>query len=132
MAVSTHDAKSTFVVHSPDNVMTALPVTPNFYQELDERYSSFHGHTLISCHTFSEDWPTWEVHPEGDEYVCLMAGAARLTMRTAEGDESVELIEPGTFVIVPRGTWHTAKISSEATMIFMTPGEGTLNAETPA
>jgi hypothetical protein len=30
-------------------------------------------------------------------------------------------------VIVPKGTWHTARIEHKAKMIFITPGEGTRN-----
>ena len=47
------------------------------------------------------------------------------------GDESVSLSEPGHFVIVPRGTWHTARVNTEAQMMFITPGEGTENREQP-
>jgi quercetin dioxygenase-like cupin family protein len=34
---------------------------------------------------------------------------------------------PGDTVIVPRGAWHTAKIAGTTSMLFITPGEGTLN-----
>lgn len=36
-----------------------------------------------------------------------------------------------TFVVVPRGTWHTAKVHAATTMLFITPGEGTENRESP-
>ena len=32
---------------------------------------------------------------------------------------------PGDYVIVPRGTRHTARIRKPARMLFITPGEGT-------
>ena len=38
-----------------------------------------------------------------------------------------ELAVPGSFVIVPRGTWHTARTSVATKMLFITPGEGTKN-----
>ncbi len=45
-----------------------------------------------------------------------------------DGEESsVELLGPGAFVIVPRGIWHTAKINEPTSMMFVTPGEGTIN-----
>jgi quercetin dioxygenase-like cupin family protein len=47
------------------------------------------------------------------------------------GDECVRLSEPGTFVIVPKNTWHTARIHAPTRMLFVTPGEGTVNAEQP-
>jgi quercetin dioxygenase-like cupin family protein len=39
----------------------------------------------------------------------------------------VSLTEPGSFVIVPKGTWHTARIAKPTSMLFVTPGEGTQN-----
>ena len=36
-----------------------------------------------------------------------------------------ELTAPGHYVLVPRGTWHTARTNGQCTMLFITPGEGT-------
>ena len=33
--------------------------------------------------------------------------------------------------IVPKGTWHTAKVPSSCKIPFITPGEGTLNCDDP-
>ena len=61
----------------------------------------------------------------------LMAGDAEMILAMPGGDESVRLTEPGSFVIVPRGTWHTAKVHSPTQMLFITPGQGTENREQP-
>lgn len=37
----------------------------------------------------------------------------------------VRLTEPGSYVVIPRNTWHTAKTSVPTKMIFVTPGKGT-------
>ena len=37
------------------------------------------------------------------------------------------LRDPGSYVVVPKGTWHTARTSVPTRMLFMTPGEGTEN-----
>ena len=42
-------------------------------------------------------------------------------------EEHVQLNTPGEFVMVPRGVWHTARIATRASMLFITPGEGTEN-----
>ena len=34
-------------------------------------------------------------------------------------------------IVVPRNTWHTAKVSEPTQMLFVTPGQGTINAEHP-
>ncbi len=37
----------------------------------------------------------------------------------------------GEYRIVPQNNWHTARIRSHSVMMFITLGEGTLNAEEP-
>jgi mannose-6-phosphate isomerase-like protein (cupin superfamily) len=118
-----------FAVLGPDLQVTPVQVTPTVYQELDERFDGFHGYVLISAHTHHSDWPTWERHPAGDEVVVLMSGRARFHLKTDGGIAEVALTEPGRYVVVPRNTWHTAKIAEPTRMLFVTPGEGTENRE---
>jgi len=122
---------SNFVVLNDKFDADVVKVTPELYANLDEEYKDFAGHLLISSYTFKEDWPTWEVHPAGDEFVILVSGDVDLVLAKDEGDETVPLSEPGTFVIVPRNTWHTARVHSHSVMMFITPGEGTINSEEP-
>jgi hypothetical protein len=93
---------SNFIVISDTFNANPLAVTDNFYAELEKKYGDFAGDSLISCHSFENDWPTWESHLKGDE-----------------------------FIIVTRGVWHTAKVHSAVQMPFVTPGEGTENLERP-
>lgn len=120
-----------FVVLKPDLLLDQLRVSSDIYQRLDEQYDQFRSHTLISAHQFTEDWPTWEKHPAGDELVVLLAGRAVFILRKASGDEFIELKEAGSFVLVPKDTWHTARISESTSMLFITPGEGTKNEAHP-
>ena len=120
-----------FVVLKPDLHMDQIAVSPELYEQLDTDYGDFRSHTLISAHQFTEDWPTWEIHPKGDEMVVLLSGRAVFVLKRDSGEESTELSIPGSFVIVPRGCWHTARISEPTNMMFITPGEGTLNETTP-
>jgi mannose-6-phosphate isomerase-like protein (cupin superfamily) len=121
----------TFAVMSDAFDVDTLRVTDSIYAQLDERYNGFSGHLLIACHRFDSDWPTWEVHPKGDEIVCLLSGCAEMLLRTPEGDVTRRLDTPGEFVVVPRGSWHTTHVSEPTSMLFITPGEGTENRETP-
>ena len=122
---------SDFVVMNAEFAANTLPVTDDFYARLEEQYGDFAGHTLVSCHSFDKDWPTWESHPKGDEFVVLLSGDAEMILAKDSGDESVRLVAPGEYVIVPRGVWHTAKVRRAAQMLFVTPGEGTENRELP-
>ncbi len=122
---------SNFVVLDNNFKADIVPVTPELYEHIDEEYKDFSGHLLLSSYTFTEDWPTWEVHPAGDEFVVLVSGDVELVLALEDGDDVTRMNEPGTFVIVPRNTWHTARVHSPAVMLFVTPGEGTENREEP-
>jgi hypothetical protein len=37
----------------------------------------------------------------------------------------VRLNVPGSYVLIPRATWHTAKVHIPSSVLFITPGEGT-------
>ena len=120
---------SDFVVMSPDKNATIEPGDAGLYQRLDENYASFAGHDLIACHEFQEDWPSWEIHPRGDELVVLLAGEARFVLQIGDVLAEIQLAESGSYVIVPKNAWHTAKIDKSAKMLFITPGEGTQNRD---
>lgn len=122
---------SSFVVMSDDFDADIVPVSDRLYEELDARYGDFAGRSLISCHSFEDDWPAWEVHPNGDEFVVLLSGDVDMVLAGEDGDETRRLSQPGAFVIVPRGVWHTARVRKPATMLFVTPGQGTENRPEP-
>ena len=127
MKIEPCDLAATFAVLAPQGNAIPVAVTPSLYEELDGRFDDFKGHTLVSCHTFDSAWPTWEMHPAGDEVVCLLAGEASFVFDRDGRKETVRLHEPGTCVIVPKATWHTARVAKAARMLFITPGEGTQN-----
>lgn len=118
-----------FIVLDEHKKATLEPFNSSLYERLNRNYAGFKGCELIACHSFEQDWPTWETHPNGDEVVMLLSGKACLILQLDEGEQSVTLEEAGSFVIVPRNVRHTAKISEQAKMLFITPGEGTENSE---
>ena len=121
----------TFVVMRPDLHAESIAVTDTLYTELDRRFEGFRKHLLISSHRFDCDWPSWECHPHGDEFVCLLSGAVQFLLRDGDADQTFDLRVPGSFVIVPANTWHTALVHKAAQLLFVTPGEGTQNTEEP-
>ena len=127
MTVAAQYLPKSFAVLKPDQSVETVAVGPALYQELDRDFSGFKSHALVSVHEFSADWPSWERHPAGDEIVILLSGNASLILRCGEGEQRIELADSLEFVVVPRNTWHTAKIPDWAQMLFITPGEGTEN-----
>ena len=121
------DLASTFVVIGPQLAAVPVTATPALFEELDRQHEQFKGRLLVSSFAFAADWTTWEMHPAGDEIVCLLTGRATLVLERDGGEEIVHLANPGAFAIVPRGTWHTARTGVPTQMLFVTPGEGTRN-----
>ena len=118
-------------VLAPDGTGTAKTVSSRFYSELDMEFDGFRGHTLVQRFAFDEPWPMWELHPKGDEFVYLLEGDTDLMLRKDGSERRLRLSQPGSFVVVPRDTWHTARPHQPTTLLFVTPGEGTRNEPTP-
>jgi hypothetical protein len=118
-------------VFTPSLEAKTKTLSPAFYPELEAEFNGFAGHLLISQHYFTEDWPTWEVHPAGDEFVTLITGDITLVLWQDQQEHALRLSTPSDFVIIPKGVWHTARVQAPTTMLFVTPGEGTKNAAAP-
>ena len=129
MKIQSSDIANEFVVISPEKTASLETFTPTLFQELDERYSGFKGHELVSSFEFNSDWSTWEMHPAGDEIVILLSGEVTFVLDFDGHHQSAALQTPGSYVVVPRGIWHTAKTDRAARMLFITPGEGTLHKD---
>ncbi|MBI3714158.1 MAG: cupin domain-containing protein [Burkholderiales bacterium] len=122
---------STFIVLDAKQDATLMPVTPSIYQDLDANFNHFAGCLLVAEYTFSDDWPSWERHPNGDETLYLVSGEATLFLYADGVERQIEFNTPGSFAIIPKGTWHTAKVNTNCTILFITPGEGTQNGPDP-
>lgn len=110
---------------------TAVPL-PEFTGEMSwyEDYGKAHGGDgsegrLVSMHTFSEPWDTWEMHPQGHEVVLCTAGSITLHQEYPDGREVSVTIGAGEYVINEPGVWHTADVAGPATAAFITAGLGT-------
>ncbi len=114
-------------LHFQDNgSASAVPVSETFWQELasGEQPQLDQGR-LMTAFSFSEPWSMWERHPAGEELVMLLAGSATLVLEESGEARAVQLSDPGSYVLIPRNTWHTARTSVHTTMLFLTPGKGT-------
>lgn len=109
---------------------TAVPQPPFDGMAWYERYGARHGADglegrLVSQHSFTEDWPSWEMHPRGSEVVICTAGEMVLRQAFADGRVEAIALAAGDYAINPPGVWHIADVAAAATAIFITAGEGT-------
>lgn len=79
---------------------------------------------LVSEFSCDADWGSWEMHPNGDEFVYLLDGDIEFHLALPTGLQ-VQRIEGRGAVVVPRGVWHTAKVARPSRMFFVTMGAGT-------
>lgn len=82
---------------------------------------------LVGIHRFTENWTSWEIHPNGAEVVLCVGGEMTLHQEQPNGSVTTVTIGAGDYAINPPGVWHTADISGEAIAVFITAGEGTEN-----
>ena len=109
---------------------TAVPQPPCNGMEWYEAYGERHAADgaegrLVSEHTFTEGWPSWEMHPHGSEVVICTAGTMVLTQEFADGHIERTELKAGDYAINPPGAWHVADVAETATAIFITAGQGT-------
>lgn len=127
-----YDGGRNAVILAPSGQATVKSFSPGFYEELGREFPDFNAHVLIQRFAFDQPWPTWERHPKGDEYVYLLSGDVDFVLWQDGREVVTRVSEPGTYVIVPRNTWHTARPRKATAMLFVTPGEGTENVTHPA
>ncbi|MFN3789283.1 cupin domain-containing protein [Massilia sp.] len=119
------DPQQTYVHLAEDGSARSVP-GESFWQLPPSELDAFGKGWLVSEFSFTQDWPSWEMHPHGDEFVYLLAGSVELLLERDSGVESIVLEGSGA-VVVPRGVWHTAKVRAPSRMLHVTRGEGTEN-----
>lgn len=81
---------------------------------------------LVTMHTFTDPWDTWEMHPHGEELVLCIDGEVTLYQKI-DSEVRRTTIRNGEAIINPPGVWHTADVEGTATALFITAGMGTEN-----
>jgi mannose-6-phosphate isomerase-like protein (cupin superfamily) len=121
-----YDLSGTFLRLRPDASVEPLPVGDDFWQRImTGKLGTFHDEYLVTTFSYDRDWPNWEKHPNGDEIVMLLDGSATMVLEIDGHERLVELTGSCSYVVVPRGTWHTSRTRAACRMLFITAGEGT-------
>lgn len=77
-------------------------------------------------HARDVHYPTWEMHPEGDELLMLASGSLAVEFRDSAGAPAAEL-RPLSAIIVPAGTWHRLIVHEPLVLIAITPRRNTVH-----
>jgi len=120
--MTTFDLESTYLGLDGAGGVTAVPGGPAFWKTVHENPAALR--TLITVGTGDGDWKQWEMHPHGDEVLIVLEGSVRMVFERDGGEETHD-ISAGATLIVPAGTWHTARGQKNLRMLFMTFGKGT-------
>ena len=117
------DPRTCYVHLDPHGSARRLTGGDSFWSLPEAEMAALTG-WLISEYEFAADWPTWEMHPNGDEFVYLLSGSADLLLEQPDGVTTLPL-RGSAAVVVPRGVWHTAKVHAPSRMLHVTLGSGT-------
>ena len=118
------DPFATFVHLHAGGGVTTPPRTPTFWRDLvaadgDRVVGAVRGRDASAFHP-----DECEMHPHGDELLCLLAGAIDVVLEEPAGDRAVPL-KAGEMFVVPRGVWHRIVLREPADVLFVTPPKGT-------
>lgn len=116
---------STYIRCDPGGAATRIEVTEDFWRDIAVgKRTDLDDGLLVAAFPYANDWTSSEMHPAGDEIVYALSGEIDLVLEEDDGDRVVPL-QAGTGVIVPRGTWHTARVRVAGEALHITPGAGT-------
>ena len=133
MAVDTIDLLKNYLLLEPDGTAVLLPGGGDFWSQLMSGAATDSGvrrlmgsekGRLLSTSPMGADWTHWEMHPAGDEILFMLEGKATFILDLSDGLREVAL-SSGRLLVVPKGVWHTAKVSEPARLLTITAGSGT-------
>jgi len=109
----TFDLATTYVQLDDGPQAFRVEVDDEFWAAIDRR-PELRGGRLVGAFHNARDWDVWEMHPAGDEVVCLLTGAVDVVLDEPDGERVVEL-RAGETCIVPRACGTGRSSGSPAT-----------------
>ena len=115
----------TTIVHlRGDGQALPVPWTPDVFRTLvtgdgDRVIGAKHGAEPADYHA-----DEWEMHPQGDELLYLLAGALDVVLDEPGGERRFGL-RSGQACVVPAGLWHRLILRQPSDLLFVTPAHGT-------
>jgi len=133
MTDETLDLSQNYLLLDSDGSAVRLPGGGEFWRQvmsgqatdagIRRLLGSATGRLLCSL-SMGADWTNWEMHPAGDELLLMLEGRAVFVFDLADGFKEIELTT-GRLLVVPKGVWHTARVSEPSRLVAITAGAGT-------
>jgi mannose-6-phosphate isomerase-like protein (cupin superfamily) len=133
MTDDTIDLFENYLLLEPDGAAVLLPGGGDFWSQLMSgdptdpgirRLMGSEKGRLLSVLPMGADWTNWEMHPAGDEILFMLEGKATFVLDLSAGLREV-VLSAGRLLVIPKGVWHTAKVSEPARLLAITAGLGT-------
>jgi mannose-6-phosphate isomerase-like protein (cupin superfamily) len=133
MSENTIDLLKNYLLLDADGTAIRLPGGMDFWSQLMSGNPTDSGirrlmesgqGRLLSVLNMAADWTNWEMHPAGDEILFMLEGEATFLLELADSVREIELVS-GRLLVIPRGVWHTAKVSKPSRLLAITMGHGT-------
>jgi mannose-6-phosphate isomerase-like protein (cupin superfamily) len=133
MAEATTDLLKNYLLLEPDGTSVPLPGGGDFWGQVMSgnatdpgvrRLMSSEKGRLVAVLPMSADWTNWEMHPAGDEILFMLEGNATFVFDLPTGLSEI-VLSVGRLLVVPKGVWHTARVSKPARLLAITAGLGT-------
>ena len=118
------DPSQTYVLLASTGATEQVPGGDAFWSRPPAALDEMGRRWLVSEFECDADWASWEMHPEGDEFVYLLSGEATFVLDGPAGPTRIPLRDRAA-VVVPQGVWHTAEVTAPSRMLFVTLGAGT-------
>jgi mannose-6-phosphate isomerase-like protein (cupin superfamily) len=81
----------------------------------------FNGDAFCMFYGDELDRSDWELHPDTDELLMVLAGSVTVEILTATDRQQLPLTA-GQFAVVPQGHWHRHTDVRDVVEVFFTPG----------
>jgi mannose-6-phosphate isomerase-like protein (cupin superfamily) len=133
MADDTIDLFKNYLLMEPNGAAVLLPGGGDFWSQLMSGNATDPGirqlmdsekGRLLSALSMGADWKNWEMHPAGDEILFMLEGTATFVLDLSSGLKEI-VLSAGRLLVIPKGVWHTAKVSEPARLLAITAGLGT-------
>ena len=130
---TTIDPFENYLMLQPDGGSEVLPGGGEFWTQLMSGKPAHAGirrlmdsgkGRLLTVLPMNSSWTHWEMHPAGDEILFMLEGNATFVLDLADGFREVAL-SAGRLLVIPKGVWHTAKVSEPGRLLAITAGSGT-------